>query len=306
MFGGQGRRFPDTRATAFDTNVIQYPMFASANTTGVAATGFDQYGASLVRTTAGRFPGKYANVSFDTSSREPHLLRSRVFVGNINTQTTSREDLIDLYSAYGTLLAVTVFKGYAFLQFSSTAEADNAVANTNKMEWGGCMLDVKLAISGMKNNVAATSSDQSFKNGGQRGVKRSNESTINASNLTTITVKRERQEPAVVVEPIAVATQNDRNRHTAEKWDNSAALYSHGLADTLICGGCRWVTSDLAAFCEHRAQKDCTLEMEKPETKTASDEPDILQCFTCSDECSSSWGLIQHLVSRHGLSLYKK
>lgn len=63
----------------------------------------------------------------NTNSREPHLQRARLFVGNIEPDKTHRKDLIDLFSRYGDVLGVSVHKGYAFVQMDRERNANRAV-----------------------------------------------------------------------------------------------------------------------------------------------------------------------------------
>lgn len=44
-------------------------------------------------------------------------MRSRVFVGNLNTLLVSRDELQHRFSKYGPVRAVGIFKGYAFIQY---------------------------------------------------------------------------------------------------------------------------------------------------------------------------------------------
>lgn len=70
------------------------------------------------------------------------VFRARVFVGNMNTNVITREDIIRLFSAYGHLLGVTVFKGYAFIQYGNAADADLAVSTLNGYNWNGSILGI--------------------------------------------------------------------------------------------------------------------------------------------------------------------
>ncbi|KAK6106840.1 RNA recognition motif family protein [Brugia pahangi] len=240
---------------------------------------------------AGVFGGsptlKARDVSFDTSSKEPHLVRARVFVGNMNTNVITRDDIIRLFSAYGTLLGVTVFKGYAFIQYGTSTEADLAVSALNGYSWNGSILDVKLAIAGMKShNVTSTVSTS---NGVKRGAENFSGSSANA--------KKERLDDYG-----KAAAQNNRNRQTAATDSTeSRNLYETGMPDTLICGGCRFVTTDFEDFREHR-KSACPInhvdgEVENEEMKW--------QCSMCDEVCASGGALIDHALDRHNIRLLK-
>ena len=208
-----------------------------------------------------------SDISYDTSSREPNAMRARVFVGNLNTGRVSRDDVIQLFKAYGTLAGVTLFKGYAFVQYSNSAEADLSVSALNGYNWNGNVLDVKLAVPGVKPSNAFGSKrgpDVFF------GVKRQRLDQVNALNKTY-----------------------------AEKLEEMPEFVSHDeTPDTLVCGSCRFVCSRLSDFIEHR-KGECTF-------FKGEGEPTKLQCFTCTDDFSDSWSLVLHLTSVHKLALYKE
>ncbi|KAK0419360.1 hypothetical protein QR680_014105 [Steinernema hermaphroditum] len=200
--------------------------------------GFSAQGARLMPPHPMQYngpPGRH-EVSYDTSSKDPHMLRSRVFIGNLNTGVVTREDIIKLCSPYGTLLGVTVFKGYAFVQFAEATGADFAVSILNGYNWNNSYLDVKLAITGMKGA-------QSYSTVGDRdhGAPAAKKSRVDESHEMNKKAAKE----------------------SLESGKKLGGLYDHGMPDTLICGGCRFVTSSLSEFCNHRAA-ECVPPEPKP------------------------------------------
>lgn len=73
----------------------------------------------------------------NTNSREPHLQRARLFVGNIEPDKTHRKDLIELFSRYGEVLGVSVHKGYAFVQMDRERNANRAVNGEDNRNFMG-------------------------------------------------------------------------------------------------------------------------------------------------------------------------
>lgn len=73
----------------------------------------------------------------NTNSREPHLQRARLFVGNIEPDKTHRRDLIKLFSRYGEVLGVSVHKGYAFVQMDRERNANRAVNGEDNHDFMG-------------------------------------------------------------------------------------------------------------------------------------------------------------------------
>ena len=70
---------------------------------------------------------RYTREGTNTTSREPHLERARLFVGNIEPNRTHRRDIIKLFSQYGDVLGVSVHKGYAFVQMDRERTANKAI-----------------------------------------------------------------------------------------------------------------------------------------------------------------------------------
>uniref|UniRef100_A0A1I7WZQ8 C2H2-type domain-containing protein n=1 Tax=Heterorhabditis bacteriophora TaxID=37862 RepID=A0A1I7WZQ8_HETBA len=69
------------------------------------------------------------------------------------------------------------------------------------------------------------------------------------------------------------------------------------MADTLICGGCRFVTCDFEAFKDHRIA-GCR-------SKKEEGEPDRMKCASCDQRFQSAWALMCHLTDFHRMMLYK-
>ncbi|VDM44738.1 unnamed protein product [Toxocara canis] len=271
----------------------------------------------------GSYQASQRNVGFDTSSREPHLVRARVFVGNINNKLITREQIIDLFGAYGSLLGVTVLKGYAFVQYANAEEADRAVSSLSGRLWNGTMLlgkhfrhrawrahhqpetnctsrdsllfsaicdsskklevgkycYVKLAVTGMKKRESPTPSP--------KGVKRV------AEHVAGDVKKRRTSEYCNVAEESA-SNQKSVEVEAAQ----GTNLYANGMADVLVCGRCRYVTSDFEEFKQHR-NTNCTV------TTSKKDEEEEWPCSMCDEVPASAAALVKHVLDRHKICLCK-
>lgn len=234
---------------------------------------------SNVFSSFGYGPSGYApksEVSYDTSSKDPVLMRARVFIGNLNTNRVTREDVIQISRAYGTVTGVTLFKGYAFIQYHSPAEADLAVSALAGYNWNGQILDVKLACG------PSPGGKPTITNFGP--TKRSPE---NVFGKKTEAVKHQAEQ------------NNAQNKAYIESLQEYPDMVDHpGAPDTMICGSCRFVTKSIFEYIEHR-KNPCSFYKQEG-------EPMRLQCFTCTDEFTNSWDLVQHLTATHKLVLYKE
>jgi len=79
-------------------------------------------------------------------------MSNKLYVGNISFDTTN-QDLIDLFSASGTVTSANIIedretgrsRGFGFVEMSSTAEAQEAIAALNGKEIDGRALKVNEA-----------------------------------------------------------------------------------------------------------------------------------------------------------------
>ena len=83
-----------------------------------------------------------------TDSEDPKLLNARVFIGNLATDKTSRMELEEMFSKYGTVLGITMFRGYGFVQFERQMDALLAVERENGGLYKGQRMDIKMAAEG--------------------------------------------------------------------------------------------------------------------------------------------------------------
>ena len=63
----------------------------------------------------------------DTSSTDAKSIRSRVFIGHLNTSRASRQDLLKLFGECGKVVAISILDGYGFIQFDSEESARKSI-----------------------------------------------------------------------------------------------------------------------------------------------------------------------------------
>ena len=76
-------------------------------------------------------------VSNDTQRNEGFLKRSRLFVGNIETNVVNRSNLFETFSRYGGVVAISIHNGYAFIQMDSEKNANAAINLENNRNFNG-------------------------------------------------------------------------------------------------------------------------------------------------------------------------
>jgi len=87
--------------------------------------------------------GGGGNISSQTS--DPETAYMRVFVGNINTQTVTKDMLQRLFQKFGYISAVSIHRGFAFVQFQDYYCAQRAANTMNGKLIGDQYADCNLA-----------------------------------------------------------------------------------------------------------------------------------------------------------------
>ncbi|XP_051932330.1 RNA-binding protein Raly isoform X1 [Hippocampus zosterae] len=80
-----------------------------------------------------------------TNKRDLKSIKSRVFIGNLNTTLVSKRDVESVFSEYGRVMGCSVHKGYAFVQYANQGHALAAVAGHNGRVLAGQTLDINIA-----------------------------------------------------------------------------------------------------------------------------------------------------------------
>ena len=78
--------------------------------------------------------GKISNI---TNSNDPQMINSRIFCGNLNTFTLTKDDVEGIFKRYGRIIGISMHKGYAFVQYTNEYDARNAVAGEDQRIYAG-------------------------------------------------------------------------------------------------------------------------------------------------------------------------
>lgn len=81
-----------------------------------------------------------ATTKSDTSAMDARSIRSRVFVGHLNTERASRRDLEKLFSSCGKVIAISLLNGYGFVQFDNEESARKAIEEVHGTPFFGMKL----------------------------------------------------------------------------------------------------------------------------------------------------------------------
>ena len=85
------------------------------------------------------------NYSHTTNGKEEQYQKCRIFVGHLPVDFLSKDDIYWIFEKYGKILAISLHKGYAFLQFKNSEMAELAATSENGRRVKGACLEVNLA-----------------------------------------------------------------------------------------------------------------------------------------------------------------
>lgn len=80
-----------------------------------------------------------------TNSQDPKAKAARVFVGNLNTGVVKEPELISIFQKYGPISAVSLMRGYGFVQFTNEYHARKAVQGEHGLVLADQPIDLRIA-----------------------------------------------------------------------------------------------------------------------------------------------------------------
>jgi RNA recognition motif-containing protein len=110
----------------------------------------------------------------NTSSSDPEMMESRIFIGNMSKKVT-RHHIEQLFSKYGKVLGVSLHRSYGFVQFDTRDGAHKAVKGENGNDLCGFKMDICVATERRKGGAggAPDKGRGEEKRGGRRPRSRS-------------------------------------------------------------------------------------------------------------------------------------
>ncbi|CAL1261094.1 unnamed protein product [Larinioides sclopetarius] len=221
-----------------------------------------------------------------TNSSDPQSVQSRVFVGNLNTYVVGKEEVERIFSRYGRLIGISMHKGYAFVQYTDTWDARNAVVGEDGRTVAGQLLDVNMVSEPKPHQV---------------NRKRSlfSPTTFVNVNRGVPPLKRARTD--------LLGPRPSLPRFTDKEQASIDALYNNGEPDILICGNCKEVFPGIHKLIEHKKQS-CKLRFtcRCQHTSSPPGAPAMPVCAQCQSRQNTWWDLVQHFQVAHNALLYVK
>ncbi|XP_019635135.1 PREDICTED: serine/arginine-rich splicing factor 7-like [Branchiostoma belcheri] len=272
-------------------------------------------------------------ISSITNSTDVKDVKSRVFIGNLNTVKIPRAEVESIFARYGSIKGCSIHKGYAFVQYTSEADARAAVAGEDGRLIVGQALDCNLVSEpktnrpkqGQKSRPSPPSPHlrkHPAINGhiaykpplcfmyelcppGRPACRFAPSHGFHDHGppppllIGPAIPKRPRLGP-----PLAVAMRRSQSRmirHTNMSNDG----------DILICGRCKRLFSNIHRLQHHKlvgCRPHVTCGCRKKDLKVddfAGDQPPAsLSCAECGQPCSSPWELLQHASLQHDNTIY--
>ncbi|GFS49420.1 RNA-binding protein Raly [Nephila pilipes] len=218
-----------------------------------------------------------------TNSSDPQSVQSRVFVGNLNTYVVGKEEVERIFSRYGRLIGISMHKGYAFVQYTDTWDARNAVVGEDGRTVAGQLLDVNMVSEPKPHQV---------------NRKRSLFSPATFVNVNRVSLPK--------AGALGSGTQTFSPRFT-DKSSIHPTLYNNGEPDILICGNCKEVFPGIHKLIEHKKQS-CKLRFtcRCQHTSSPPGAPAMPVCAQCQSRQNTWWDLVQHFQVAHNALLYVK
>ncbi|XP_078579733.1 uncharacterized protein LOC144863945 [Branchiostoma floridae x Branchiostoma japonicum] len=272
-------------------------------------------------------------ISNITNSTDLKDVKSRVFIGNLNTVKIPRAEVEGIFARYGSIKGCSIHKGYAFVQYTSESDARAAVAGEDGRMIVGQALDCNLVSEpktnrpkqGQKSRPSPPSPHlrkHPAINGhiaykpplcfmyelcppGRPACRFAPSHGFHDHGppppllIGPALPKRPRLGP-----PLAVAMRRSQSRvmrHTNMSNDG----------DILICGRCKRLFSNIHRLQHHKlvgCRPHVTCGCRKKDLKVddfAVDQPPAsLSCAECGQPCSSPWDLLQHASLQHDNTIY--
>ncbi|KII73999.1 Heterogeneous nuclear ribonucleoprotein C [Thelohanellus kitauei] len=91
-------------------------------------------------------------MAMSLSSKSEDALKCRVFIGNLPSDSVTKDHIKDIFSQYGSYVDCSIYKNFGFVQFQDEKSAQDAVAGTNRTMMFDRRLDVKIATSGRRDS----------------------------------------------------------------------------------------------------------------------------------------------------------
>ncbi|XP_054724959.1 heterogeneous nuclear ribonucleoprotein C-like isoform X2 [Uloborus diversus] len=223
-----------------------------------------------------------------TNSSDPQSVNSRVFVGNLNTYVVGKEEVERIFSRYGRLIGISMHKGYAFVQYTDTWDARNAVVGEDGRTVAGQLLDVNMVSEPKPHQVNRKRPNfhpATFLNSGRGSI--------------VPPLKRARTD--------LLGSRASLPRFTEKDQASIDSLYNNGEPDILICGNCKEVFPGIHKLIEHKKQS-CKLRFtcRCQHTSSPPGAPMMPVCAQCQSRQNTWWDLIQHFQTAHNAILYLK